>query len=190
MLGGEGGNYMLAHELAVCWPWYCPPSWSCNIDLSSLSLAFILLIPSWFCNVYPSFLSLAFVLLISSWFCSINVPSLSLVFTLLMPSVSYSWCSLVKLIFPSSSLLSYFFSSVIFFSVLWEVTLERRRTGLACNFFGCQLLLNFFRHVGIGILDFLIPCWWLDLLICAEMLFEAPCLQLIVFASAFRCLSG
>ena len=146
--------------------------------------------PSWFCNIDLSSLSLAFVLLISSWFCNINLPSLSLVFTLLMSSASSSWCSLVKLIFPSSSLLSYFFSSVISLSVLWEVNLEKRRTGLADNFFGWQLLLNFFRHVGIGILDFLIPCWWLHLLICAEMLSEAPCLQLIVFASTFRCLSG
>ena len=79
-------------------------------------------------------------------------------------SVSSSWCSLVKLIFPSSFVLSYFFSSVFSLSFLWEVTLEKRRTGLAGNFFGWQLLLNFFRHGGICILDFLIFCWLLDLI--------------------------
>ena len=80
------------------------------------------------------------------------------------------------------------FSSVISFSVLRKVTLEKRPTGLAgidCLILSSLQLLNFFYLVGIIIFDFLISCWQSDLLICTVTLFEAPCLQLVAFLSGF-----
>ena len=98
------------------------------------------------------------------------------------------------------SFLSINSSNIFLFSILppflLELPLGKRAFGLASlkGVFGCSLVfdisLECFRHIGIGIFDRMLFCWYLSFTVVLLKVLEAFVTRFTVFDSVFLLLSG